>query len=93
MWKRRLISALIGILSVLPVSAENFPDLLLWGDTHVHSNNSPDAYFMGDRQLTPTEAYAFARGEPVKVSGEAYSINRPLDFLVVTDHAEYLGPG
>lgn len=88
---RTLASALIGILIGVPINAETFPDQLLWGDTHVHSNNSPDAYFLGNRSLTPTDAYNFAKGQPLTIGDAKFQLNRPLDFLVVADHAEYLG--
>ena len=67
------------------------PDELLWGDTHVHSRNSPDAYFLGNTLLGAEDAYRFAQGEPVRLNGSEYQLRRPLDFLVVTDHAEYMG--
>ena len=66
---------------------------LLWGDTHLHTNNSFDAFLNGNMTVTPSDAYRFAKGEPVI---HAYNrvktqIGTPLDFLVVTDHAEFLG--
>ena len=36
------------------------PDELLWGDTHVHTRNSPDAYFLGNTLLGAEDAYRFA---------------------------------
>jgi len=46
---------------------------------------------MGNK-LGPEEAYRFARGEEVVAShGERVRLIRPLDFLVVADHAENLG--
>lgn len=64
---------------------------LFWGDTHVHTAYSLDASYMGNT-LSPDDAYRFARGESVEVSpGRHASLRRPLDFLVVADHAEYLG--
>ena len=46
---------------------------------------------IGNR-LGPEEAYRFARGETVKSStGLPARLGRPLDFLVVADHAENLG--
>ena len=57
----------------------------------MHSRNSPDAYFLGNTQLSAEDAYRFAQGEPVHVNGSEYRLRRPLDFLVVTDHAEYMG--
>jgi len=66
---------------------------LLWGDTHLHTSNSTDAYAGGNTTLGPEEAYRFARGEPVvqSVTGTRIRITRPLDFLVVADHSDYLG--
>ncbi|PHR62837.1 MAG: hypothetical protein COA47_01905 [Robiginitomaculum sp.] len=67
------------------------PDKLLWGDTHLHTSNSADAFSFGAR-LTPADAYRFARGEEVvSSSGLKAQLARPLDFLVVADHAEGLG--
>lgn len=66
---------------------------LLWGDTHVHSAYSADAYMMGNRSVTPEEAYRFAKGEPVihPFHRSRVQIEAPLDFIVVADHAENLG--
>ncbi len=67
------------------------PDKLLWGDTHLHTSNSVDAFSFGAR-LTPEDAYKFARGDKVTSnSGQIAQLKRPLDFLVVADHAEALG--
>lgn len=67
--------------------------VLLWGDTHLHTNNSFDAFLNGNKSVSPDDAYRFAQGEPVL---HAYTRTRvqletPLDFLVVSDHAEFLG--
>jgi len=78
--------------SYSPQRDPNLPMRLLWGDTHLHTTYSPDAFSMGNVALTPEQAYAFARGEEVLASnGMQARLNRPLDFLVVSDHAEYLG--
>jgi len=69
-----------------------------FGDLHVHTRYSFDAYLQ-DVRGTPEDAYAFARGTPLTLppldaSGEGtveVEIDRPLDFAAVTDHAEYLG--
>lgn len=61
---------------------------LLWGDLHVHTAWSLDAYAFG-AVSTPSDAYAFARGQPLRLAnGEVVQIDRPLDFAAVTDHAE-----
>lgn len=62
-----------------------------WGDTHLHTAYSTDAGMIGNR-LGPDAAYRFARGEAVVAnSGQPARLSRPLDFLVVSDHAENLG--
>ena len=68
-----------------------YPTNVYWGDTHVHTTLSGDAYAFGAR-LTPAEAFRFARGETVRAdSGHEARLRRPLDFLMVADHAENLG--
>jgi len=61
-----------------------------YGDTHVHTAYSLDAYLGGTR-MTPADAYRFARGEAIVVNGKPHRLRRRLDFAAVTDHAEYLG--
>lgn len=66
--------------------------ILLWGDTHLHTSNSSDAFATGNRGLGPEAALRFARGEEVvSTSGQKARLDRPLDFLLITDHAEGLG--
>ncbi len=74
-----------------PFVDQHFPTRVLWGDTHLHTKNSVDAGFVGNK-LGPEEAYRFARGEEVTSStGVRAKLIRPLDFLVIADHAEYFG--
>jgi hypothetical protein len=61
-----------------------------FGETHVHTGVSMDA-FIGGNRLTPDDAYRFARGEELLVNGRKLKIKRPLDFAAVTDHAEFMG--
>ena len=61
-----------------------------FGETHVHTSSSMDA-FIGGNRLTPEDAYRFARGEEVIANGSPHKLKRPLDFCAVSDHAEYLG--
>jgi len=64
----------------------------LFGDVHVHTNLSFDAYIFGVRR-TPDDAYRYAKGEAIRHAA-GYDIQLkggPLDFYAVTDHAEYLG--
>ena len=74
-----------------PYAGRNYPTKVLWGDTHLHTNNSLDARAFGVI-LGPEEAYRFARGEEVTAShGERVKLSRPLDWLVVTDHSDAMG--
>lgn len=62
-----------------------------WGDTHLHTSYSADAGMVGNT-LGPEEAYKFALGYEIKTSsGQKARLIRPLDFLVISDHAENLG--
>ncbi|MBS0482720.1 MAG: DUF3604 domain-containing protein [Proteobacteria bacterium] len=73
------------------VTEAAYPERVYWGDTHLHTANSVDAFVFGNR-LGPEEALRFARGEEVTSStGVKAKLARPLDFLVITDHAEGMG--
>ena len=74
-----------------PYPDQEFPDQVFFGDTHLHTAFSPDAGLIG-ATMTPDDAFRFARGEKVTSStGIPARLARPLDFLVVSDHAENLG--
>lgn len=66
---------------------------LLWGDTHLHTSNSFDAYLNRNLSADPDTAYRYAKGLPVihPYHRARVQIETPLDFLVVADHAEFLG--
>jgi len=83
-----------GILSALLVTqAWATEKQILWGDTHLHTNRSFDAFTNRNFSVGPDEAYRFARGLPVEHPGHKarVQLETPLDFLVVSDHAEFLG--
>jgi hypothetical protein len=67
-----------------------------FGDLHVHTMLSTDAYNFGVR-VTPDDAYRYAFGQTIQLPldddpfGRDVKIDRPLDFAAVTDHAEFLG--
>ncbi|NIY93867.1 DUF3604 domain-containing protein [Vibrio diazotrophicus] len=61
-----------------------------FGEQHVHTGVSMDAFIAGNR-LTPDDAYRFAQGEEIMVNGSMHKIKRPLDFVAVTDHSEFMG--
>jgi hypothetical protein len=78
--------------SYSPYAGSEQPRNVYFGDTHLHTTYSPDAGLTGNVKLTPADAYKFARGDEVEAhNGMIAKLNRPLDFLVVSDHAEYMG--
>jgi hypothetical protein len=77
---------LTGVAAAAPNPSRN----AYFGETHVHTALSLDAYIGGTR-LMPADSYRFARGEAVLVNGRHKQLDRPLDFAAVSDHAEYLG--
>ena len=74
-----------------PYANQAYPTRVFWGDTHLHTALSADSTVFG-ATLEQEDAYRFARGEEVRASsGQEVRLSRPLDFLVVADHAEGLG--
>ena len=74
-----------------PYVEDHYPQNVYFGDTHLHTSWSTDAGMAGAR-LGPDEAYRISRGEQVTAySGWKVKLIRPLDFIVVADHAENLG--
>jgi len=63
-----------------------------FGEQHLHTQNSPDAYAMGTRN-TNDDAYNFCKGKAIKknTSGEMVQKKTPYDWCAITDHAEYFG--
>ena len=82
-----------GTSAAAAVQETELPQRVYWGDTHLHTGNSFDVYLFGTPTSTPETAYRFAKGELVEspTTGEQWQLSRPLDFLVVADHAEALG--
>ena len=74
-----------------PYVDQHFPQRVFFGDTHFHSSLSVDSGMIGNR-IDLDQALRFARGEEIVTStGQRARLKRPLDFLVLSDHAEYLG--
>ena len=80
--------------SYSPSVNKSHPSQVYWGDTHLHSNVSFDAYSRSGKisALGLDDAYRFSNGETVALSdGTLGRLRRPLDFLVIADHAENAG--
>ena len=87
-------TVILTISLVLPLSlafADSHPTRAYFGDTHLHTSYSPDAGMAGTK-VGPNDAYRFVLGETVTSStGQSATISKPLDFVVIADHAENLG--
>lgn len=99
--KRRFAIYLFTSLGLISLSAlahaqgQNTPQKnplrnAYFGDLHLHTMLSFDAFTIGTR-TTPDDAYRYAKGEPIEYGGKKIQPKTPLDFLGVTDHAEYMG--
>ena len=85
------VQELFPKLGYSPYAGKTYPTRPFFGDTHLHTSQSFDAIAFGNF-LGPKDAYRFARGEEVISStGQPARLSRPLDFLVVADHAENMG--
>jgi hypothetical protein len=74
-----------------PVADQPLQKQVFWGDTHLHSNFSMDAFIFGNT-LGPDDAYRFAKGEKVMATkGQPAQLREPLDFLVLADHTDGVG--
>jgi hypothetical protein len=74
-----------------PFPQQDFPNNVYFGDTHLHTSWSVDAGMFGNIR-GPEDAYRLARGATITSShGLPVKLSRPLDFLVVSEHAENLG--
>lgn len=73
------------------IENSEYPEQVYWGDTHVHTDNSIDAFGFGNR-LDTEAAMRFARGDKVtSTKGVESQLSQPLDFIVIADHAAALG--
>lgn len=84
------VAEIFGIDHFSPYAGRNFPTRVLWGDTHLHTDVSVDAVTMN--RIGQEDAYRFARGEQITTThGLQARLGRPLDWLVIADHAEMYG--
>ncbi|MEM7144002.1 MAG: DUF3604 domain-containing protein [Verrucomicrobiota bacterium] len=84
------ISSAISKSQFSPYAGRDFPTRPLWGDTHLHTAVSVDAGTMCT--VGQEDAFRLARGEEVtSTHGLKVKLSRPLDFIVVADHAEMYG--
>jgi uncharacterized protein DUF3604 len=89
------LCALLAVLALAPApaSAEGNPDRdAYFGDEHIHTSWSVDAWLMGNRLTGPDDALKYAQGQTIKHPlGYDIKIDTPMDWMGVTDHSEYVG--
>jgi len=63
-----------------------------FGEQHIHTGNSPDAFALGTK-ATWDDVYNYAQGKEIKLSttGKVIQKKTPYDFVGITDHSEYFG--
>ncbi|MGB0669210.1 MAG: DUF3604 domain-containing protein [Porticoccaceae bacterium] len=90
---RSLIIPFLLTFSGLAQASQETETQLYFGDTHLHTTYSFDAFLNKNFTADPDTAYRWAKGEPVihPYNRTRVQIGTPLDFLVVSDHAEMLG--
>ena len=74
-----------------PYAGRNFPTHVYWGNQHVHTSISVDAGAIGCK-VDDEASYRFSRGEEITTStGQRIKLSRPMDWVVISDHAEAYG--
>ena len=87
-----LAASLVTVAVASPVLAGNPDRDAYFGETHVHTSWSLDAWLLGNRVTGPADAYKYFKGQPIKhPAGYDVKIVTPLDWAGVTDHSEYVG--
>lgn len=89
---RRTILLTSTILALAAASAGAQERQAYFGETHVHTSWSFDAFIFGNHKTSPADAYKYAKGNTIKHPlGYDIRIDTPLDWMGVTDHSEYVG--
>jgi hypothetical protein len=84
-------SSVVGGGQYSPFVGQTFPNRVYWGVAHVHTGYSFDSGMFGVT-LTPDDLFKVATGgEVVMDNGVRFKQDRPLDWVSITDHAEYMG--
>jgi hypothetical protein len=90
---RALMTASALIMVAAPAFAQKNPQRdVFFGEQHVHTGWSFDAYIFGNTLTGPADAIKYAQGQTIKHGmGYDIKITSPLDWIGVTDHSEYMG--
>ncbi|MFO1511146.1 MAG: DUF3604 domain-containing protein [Steroidobacteraceae bacterium] len=85
------LGSMLAVLHGTSMAAPPDARRAFFGELHLHTSYSFDAYGFTEARTDPDLAYRFARGEEVEYLGKKVRRHEPLDFMAVTDHAEYMG--
>jgi hypothetical protein len=90
---RLFLWAAVMTLATSPALAEKNPERnVYYGEQHLHTSWSFDAYAFGDTLTGPDTFYRYAKGQPVMhPGGYQVKIREPLDWAADTEHSEYMG--
>ncbi len=81
-----------GKSNIEPAPPRNPDRNAYFGEEHIHTSWSVDAWVIGNRITGPDDALKFAQGQTIKhPMGYNITIDSPMDFMGVTDHSEYVG--
>jgi hypothetical protein len=96
----RLAAVALSSIALMPVALaadsgsgkKNPLNNVYFGEQHLHTSASVDAFIMGNRKNDINDAFNYNKGKPVKkwITGETLQRKRPYDWTAVTDHAEYM---
>src|SRR3974390_3554349 len=88
-----LAAGVLGLVSFPALAQQPNPEReAYFGEPHLHTSWSVDAWVMGNRLTGPGEALKYAQGQTIKHPlGYDIKIDTPMDFMGVTDHSEYVG--
>jgi hypothetical protein len=86
-----LTAVLSSAMAIVPAHSDPVHRQAFFGDLHLHTSYSFDAWSMMGTKTAPDEAYRFAKGQTIDYQGKKVKRDHPLDFMAVTDHSEYLG--
>ena len=91
--KTILAAGVLGFAGSAALAQQRNPERdAYFGETHIHTSWSVDAWVMGNRITGPDDALKYAQGQTIKHPlGYDIKIDTPLDFMGVTDHSEYVG--
>ncbi|MFM7272572.1 MAG: DUF3604 domain-containing protein, partial [Gammaproteobacteria bacterium] len=85
------VALCLGAASSAAVAGDAARRQAFFGELHLHTSYSFDAFGFSTSRIDPDTAYRFARGESVDYLGTPARRHAALDFMAVTDHAEYMG--